>query len=64
MKSAEHVSQQAEELKKSGKPLQYVAWLVALLCVGWAYVFGARGELCSPQNKKHLPPLMEGAGGG
>lgn len=52
MKSAEYVSQQAEELKKSGKPLQYVAWLVALLCVGWAYVFGARGELCSPANRR------------
>lgn len=52
MKSADYVAKQIETLKKSGKPLQYVAWQVALLCVGWAYVFGARGELCSPANRR------------
>lgn len=50
--SAKYVAEQVELLKKSGKPLQYVAWLVALLCVGWAYVFGARGALCTPANRR------------
>ena len=52
MKSADYVKKQAEELKKNGKPLQWVAWQVALLCVGWAYVFGARGESCTPGNRR------------
>ena len=46
------MKQQAEELKKKGNPLQWVAWMVALLCVGWAYVYGARGETCTPGNRR------------
>lgn len=52
MNSAEYVSNKTEELKASGMALQLVAWAVALLCVGWAYVFGARGEYCSPANRR------------
>lgn len=52
MKSAEYVDKQVEKLKKTGNPLQWVAWQIALLCVGWAYVFGALGEFCSPTNRK------------
>ena len=52
MKSAEYVGQQIEKLKKAGTPLQLVAWKIALLCVGWAYVFGARGEYCTPANRR------------
>lgn len=52
MNSADYVQGQIDELKKSGQPLQYVAWLVALLCEGWAYVFGARGEYCTPSNRR------------
>ena len=52
MNSAAYVKAQAEELKKAGNPLQWVAWTVALLCVGWAYVFGARGEQCTPGNRR------------
>lgn len=52
MKSAEYVDKQVEKLKKTGNPLQWVAWQIALLCVGWAYVFGALGEYCSPANRK------------
>lgn len=51
MYSADYVAKQVEELKKSGNPLPWVAFKVALLCVGWAYVFGARGELCTPGNR-------------
>ena len=52
MNSAEYVANNVEELKKTGNPLQWVAWQVALLCVAWAYVFGARGEYCSPVNRR------------
>jgi hypothetical protein len=39
-------------MKNSGNPLQWVAWQLALLCVGWAYVFGARGQYCTPANRR------------
>ena len=52
MNTAEYVASQIETLKKSGKNLALVAWQVALLCIGWAYVFGARGEYCSPANRR------------
>ena len=52
MRAAAYVKQQAEELKKKGNPLQWVAWKAALMCVGWAYVYGARGETCTPGNRR------------
>ena len=52
LNTAEYVASQIETLKKSGKNLALVAWQVALLCVGWAYVFGARGQYCSPENRR------------
>ena len=52
MHSANYVDKQIEKLKASGNPLAWVAWQVALLCVGWAYVFGARGQLCTPANRR------------
>lgn len=52
MYSANYVANKVEELKKSGNPLQWVAWQIALLCVGWAYVFGARGQYCTPANRR------------
>lgn len=52
MYSADEVSAKLEGLKNSGVELQDVAWQLALLCVGWAYVFGARGELCTPSNRR------------
>ena len=52
MYSAEYVAGKIDELKKTGNPLQWVAWQLALLCVAWAYVFGARGEYCSPANRR------------
>ena len=54
MKSAEYVAQQLEEWKKAGKPLMWIAWHVALLCVGWAYVFAALGQYCNPTNRKYF----------
>ena len=52
MNSAEYVSKQIEVLKNSGVPLSEVAWKTALNCVGWAYVFGARGQYCTPANRR------------
>ena len=52
MKSAAFVAKKTEEYKAAGKPLIWIAWKIALMCVGWAYVFGARGELCSPAQRR------------
>lgn len=52
MNSADYVANQIDEMKNRGDPLQDVAWNSALLCVGWAYVFGARGEYCTPENRR------------
>ena len=52
MYTAEYVARQIETLKGSGIPLDQAAWKAALLCVGWAYVFGARGEYCDPSNRR------------
>ena len=52
MNTAEYVANQIEAMKASGTPLAEVAWKTALNCVGWAYVFGARGEYCTPVNRR------------
>ena len=52
MNSADYVSEQIEKMKASGMVLSEVAWKTALNCVGWAYVFGARGEYCTPSNRR------------
>ena len=51
MNSAEYVASRIEILKKL-YPLSQAAWETAKLCVGWAYVFGSRGEYCSPANRR------------
>ena len=52
MNSAEYVGKYIEQLKGSGIPLSEAAWKAALACVGWAYVFGARGQYCTPANRR------------
>lgn len=52
MNSAEYVSNLTKKLKDQGKVLSEVAWQTALACVGWAYVFGARGQYCTPANRR------------
>ena len=39
-------------MKLSGIPLSDVAWEAAKACIGWPYVFGARGEYCDPSNRR------------
>lgn len=52
MNTAEQVTKRIEEMKAAGMPLQEVAWNAAKLCIGWAYVFGARWQYCTPGNRR------------
>lgn len=51
MKTAKQVDQLITEWKAAGKAKDYIVWQTALACVGWPYVFGARGEYCTVQNR-------------
>ena len=52
MNTAEYVGKLIEDMKARGVPLSEAAWKAALACVGWPYVFGARGEYCDPSNRR------------
>lgn len=52
MNTAEYVDELIKELKDKGMILSDVAWEAAIACVGWAYVFGARGQYCTPANRR------------
>lgn len=52
MKTAAEVTQLIDTLKAQGVPLSTVAWEAALACVGWPYVFGDRGQYCTPSNRR------------
>ena len=52
MNTAEYVGNLIKKQKDEGIAKQLVAWNAALACVGWAYVFGARGQYCTPQNRR------------
>ena len=52
MNTAKYVGTQIDMLKSSGIPLSTAAWKLALLCVGWPYIFGDRGQYCTPDNRR------------
>lgn len=52
MKTAKQVDQLITELKASGIPLSEAAWKAALACVGWPYIFGDRGQYCTPAHRR------------
>lgn len=52
MYSAEYVEQKIKEIKQSGKILADQVWEAALLCVGWPYIFGDRGQYCTPSHRE------------
>lgn len=52
MNTADYVDEMIRELKDKGMVLSDVAWEAAIACVGWAYVFGARGQYCTPANRR------------
>lgn len=52
MNTAEYVDNLIKTQKANGVPLSDVAWNAALACVAWAYVFGARGQYCTPSGRR------------
>ena len=52
MKTAKQVDELISQLKSSGIPLSDAAWQTALACVGWPYIFGDRGEYCTPSHRR------------
>ena len=52
MNTAEYVDQLIVDLKNNGMVLSDVAWEAAIACVEWSYVFGARGQYCTPANRR------------
>ena len=52
MNTAGSVDARITEMKAAGIPLSDAAWEAALMCVGWPYVFGGRGEYCTPANRR------------
>ena len=52
MKTAKQVDELITQLKNSGIPLQNAAWEAALACVGWPYIFGDRGQYCTPAHRR------------
>jgi hypothetical protein len=52
MNTAEYVGNLVTTQKAEGKNGQEIAWNAALACVDWAYVFGARGQYCTPANRR------------
>ena len=52
MNTAEYVGNRITTQKAEGKNGQEIAWNAALACVDWAYVFGARGQYCTPANRR------------
>ena len=52
MNTAEYVDSLITTQKAEGRTGQEIAWNAALACVGWPYVFGARGEYCTVATRK------------
>ena len=52
MKTAKQVDELIAQLKNSGIPLSDAAWQSALACVGWPYIFGDRGQYCTPAHRR------------
>lgn len=52
MNSANFVDSLIANGKAGGQDLMALAWDAAMACVGWAYVFGARGQYCTPANRR------------
>jgi hypothetical protein len=52
MNTAKQVDQIIADLKGSGIPLSDAAWQTALACIGWPYIFGDRGQYCTPAHRR------------
>lgn len=51
MQTADQVQQLLEDLKARGLSKAAIVEQIAVSCLGWPYVFGAIGEMCTPQNR-------------
>ncbi len=52
MNSYKTVANKINQWKSEGKSKSYIVVSAANLCMGWPYVFGGRGEICTPSNRK------------
>lgn len=52
MNSAEYVDKLIADMKTESVDPQRICWDAALACVGWPYVFGDRGEYCTPAHRR------------
>lgn len=52
MNSANDVARLLEDLKAAGKTGPEIIHQIAVACLGWPYVFGAWGEMCTPSGRK------------
>ena len=51
MQTADQVQQLLEDLKARGLSKAAIVEQIAVSCLGWPYVFGAIGEMCTPKNR-------------
>lgn len=51
MQTADQVQQLLEDLKARGLSKAAIVEQIAVSCMGWPYVFGAIGEMCTPKNR-------------
>ena len=54
MNTAKQVEQMLNEWKLQGLSAPDIVVNLANACMGWAYVFGARGEYCTPANRQRF----------
>lgn len=52
MNTANYVDSLIADGKAAGKNLMELSWEAAKACTGWSYVFGARGQFCTPANRR------------
>lgn len=52
MNSMREVKDAIQTLKSSGIPLSEAAWKAAQMCLGWPYIFGDRGQECTPSHRR------------
>lgn len=52
MNSANYVDKEIKKLLDSGMDLMDAAWQAAQMCIGWPYIFGDRGQYCTPSQRK------------
>jgi len=54
MNPASYVDSQIAIIKQSGIPVSDAAWQAAMLCEGYPYIFGDRGQYCTPSQRKSV----------